>query len=174
LFCSSAQLQSLRILRTKPTLVAVRNAARSLASEDPDSDASKVNFTPVSKTVEALVALPAPQGNSETSRLNEVEETTFTVRARLVGYKHRTDKDFHIVIADLQNPTITMIVEIPDPQCAGVCASPKLQEIQQAREKFVQPFPTAQPSPQFVVVQGNVEVEVTGVGFFDSLMARPG
>jgi len=100
--------------------------------------------------------------------------TAFTVRARLVGYRHETDKDFHIVIADLQDLTVSMVVEIPDSQCAGVCASPKLREIQQAREKFVKPFPTAQPAPEFVVVQGDVEVEVTGVGFFDFAHGQTG
>jgi hypothetical protein len=139
-----------------------------------DSDASKVNFTPVPTTVAGLVAVPSPDGNSETSRLNTTEETTFEVRGRLVGYKHETDGDYHIVIADLQDPSVTMVVEIPDPACGGVCASPKLEEIKQARQQFVQPFPSSQPQPEFAVVQGNVEVDVTGVGFFDFAHGQTG
>jgi len=76
----------------------------------------------VSQTVAGLVALPAPTTNSETSRLNSTERTTFKVHARLVGYKiefdpkaNTGDHDFHIVIADLEDPTKTMVVEIPDP-----------------------------------------------------------
>ena len=89
-----------------------------------DNDAAKVNFSPIVKTVGDLVAVKAPNGNSETSRLNATEETTFQVRARLVGYKHETDRDFHIVIADLVNPSQTMVVEIPDPDVAGPVRHP--------------------------------------------------
>ncbi len=69
-----------------------------------DNDAAKVNFSPIVKTVGELVAVKAPNGNSEISRLNATEETTFQIRARLVGYKHETDRDFHIVIAGSKNP----------------------------------------------------------------------
>jgi hypothetical protein len=88
---------------------------------DPDEPA--VNFTPVSATVADLVAIQAPAGNSETARLNSIEKTAFKVHARLVGYKmewdpraNTGDHDFHIVIADMQDPSKTMVVEIPDPQ----------------------------------------------------------
>ena len=139
-----------------------------------DNDAAKVNFSPIVKTVGDLVAVKAPNGNSETSRLNATEETTFQVRARLVGYKHETDCDFHIVIADLVNPSQTMVVEIPDPDCGGVCASPKLSDIKKARQDFAAQFPNAPPDPEFKVVQGNVVVEVTGVGFFDFAHGQTG
>ncbi len=126
-----------------------------------------------------LTALPAPTTSSETQRLNATEKQTFSVKARLVGYKQEFDpakitegkkpgdRDFHIVIADLQDSTKTMIVEIPDPQCSGVCASAKLSQIQQARQKFAAQFPTAPPDDRFRLVQGDVQVTFTGVGFFD-------
>jgi len=139
-----------------------------------DPDVSTVNFTPLSQTVAGLVALPTPTGNSEASRLNSTERTTFKVHARLVGYKieldpktNEGDHDFHIVIADIQDPTKTMVVEIPDPQCGGVCASAKLSEITSARSDFPTHFPSAPPESEFKEVQGDVEVDVTGVGFFD-------
>jgi len=139
-----------------------------------DNDAAKVNFSPIVKTVGDLVAVKAPNGNSETSRLNATKETTFQVRARLVGYKLETDRDFHIVIADLENPSQTMVVEIPDPDCGGACASPKLSDIKKARQDFAAQFPNAPPDPEFKVVQGNVVVEVTGVGFFDFAHGQTG
>jgi hypothetical protein len=132
-----------------------------------DQDAGKVNFTPVVKSLVDLVSLSAPATNSENSRLNDIEKTTFTVRARLAGYKLETDGDFHIVVTDVQDPSTTMVVEIPNPDCAVVCISPKLQEIQQVRQKFARAFPNDPPVPDFAIVQGNVEVDVTGVGFFD-------
>lgn len=146
-----------------------------------DPNESSVNFTPVSQTVAGLVAIAAPTGNSETSRLNSTEKTTFKVHARLVGYKieldpktNTGDHDFHIVIADIQDPSKTMVVEIPDPQYGGVCASPKLSEIKAARSDFPTHFPSAPPASEFKVVQGNVEVDVTGVGFFDFAHGQTG
>jgi hypothetical protein len=146
-----------------------------------DADADKVNFEPLEKSVADLTSLTAPTTSSENSRLSDAEKQTYKVQARLVGFKQefdpstrKGDKDFHTVIADLRDPSKTMIVEIPDPACGGVCASPKLGEIQQALQKFVVPFPNSPPAKDFVVVQGNVEVEFTGVGFFDFAHGQTG
>jgi len=148
-----------------------------------DADAGKVNFTPVTKTVADLTGIAAPTQSSDNSRLNDTEKQVFKVHARLVGYKeeydptaktNQGDHDFHIVIADLQNPTTTMIVEIPDPTCGGVCSSPRLAEIKQARENFAATMTNPAPTKDFVVVQGNVEVEVSGVAFFDFYHGQTG
>jgi hypothetical protein len=160
-----------------PTCGEERWAVKTLS----DPDASTVDFTPVSQTLAGLVALPAPTGSSETSRLNPTERTTFKVHARLVGYKiefeprtNKGDHDFHIVIADIQDPTKTMVVEIPDPVCGGVCASVKLNDIKSVRSDFPTHFPSAPPTSEFKTVQGNVEVDVTGVGFFDFAHGQTG
>ena len=146
-----------------------------------DPDEKLVNFTPVPATVSGLVALQAPAANSETARLNSTEKTTFKVHARLVGYKmewdptaNNGDRDFHIVIADIKDSRKTMVVEIPDPQCAGMCSSPKLAEIEKARTGFPTHFPGAPPESEFKAVQSNVEVDVTGVGFFDFAHGQAG
>src|SRR5262249_46031848 len=100
----------------------------------------------------------------------------YTVHARLVGYKIEFDPkkttdpgdhDFHIVIANPSNPSETMIVEIPDSACSGVCSSPKVKEITNARKAFAAAFPSNPPATEFQVVNGTVLVDVTGVGFFD-------
>jgi len=94
------------------------------------------------------------------------------VHARLVGYKieydpkTRTgDHDFHVVIQDMTGPQ-TMIVEIPDPQCAGVCTSLKRDAIAQVRADF-QNGVTKPPETEFFTLKDPVEVDVTGVLFFD-------
>ncbi len=143
-----------------------------------DEDAATVNLNPdTAKTVADLWAVAAPTTSSEDTRLNATEKQAFKFRARLVGYKkefdpsspkaNKGDQDFHIVIADLQDPSKTMVVEIPDPTCGGVCASPQLQKISDARKEFASKFPSDPPDKDFRVVQGHVEVDVTGVGFFD-------
>jgi hypothetical protein len=150
-----------------------------------DKDAAAVNLNPdTSKTVADLYAVPAPTTSSEDTRLNATEKMAFTVRARLIGYKeefdpnsasaNKGDRDFHIVIADLQDPSKTMVVEIPDSTCGGVCASPQLQKISDARKEFASKFPNDPPDKDFRVVQGNVEVDVTGVGFFDFAHGQTG
>lgn len=147
-----------------------------------DNDAAAVNLNPdTSKTVADLWSLPAPTTSSENTRLNATEKQAFTIRARLVGYKkefdpktHKGDRDFHIVIADLQDPSKTMVVEIPDPTCGGVCASPQLQKISDSRNEFASKFPNDPPATEFKVVQGDVQVDVTGVGFFDFAHGQTG
>src|SRR5258708_7783072 len=143
-----------------------------------DADAGSVAMTPVDKKVSDLYGAVAPGAAVFTpDRRSPLEKQTFHVKAKLVGYKQELDPkaapgkqgdhDFHIVIQDLQDATKTMVIEIPEPKCNGICASPVLGQVTQARKDFAAAFPATPPSKDFVVVQGNVEVEVTGVGFFD-------
>jgi hypothetical protein len=142
-----------------------------------DADAHSVAMTPVDKKVSELYDSPAPAAGFNPDRRSQLEKQTFHVKAKLVGYKQELDPkkplgkqgdhDFHIVIQDLQDATKTMVIEIPEPKCNGICASPVLAQVTQARKDFAAAFPATPPTIDFVVVQGNVEVEVTGVGFFD-------
>ena len=130
-----------------------------------DSDAGKVDVTNrVAQTVHDLVSLPEPSQRPNDNRILPVETSTFGIEARLVGFKKETDRDFHIVIADPQTKE-TMIVEIPDPQCAGVCASQARGLIQQARKTFVQQCGV--PTSQFKRLTSPLLIRVTGIGFFD-------
>src|SRR6266849_862438 len=90
-----------------------------------DSGEASVDFTPVDKTVAELTSLKAPK---DASKRNPDEQKTYHVRALLVGYKQefdpatgKGDHDFHIVLADKADPSKTMVVEIPDSVCSGVC-----------------------------------------------------
>ncbi len=151
-----------------------------------DPAATSVNFTPADRTVAELAAVKAPYKASADTRVAPTEKQVFRVKARLMGYKQEFDparvqegknpgdRDFHIVIADTQDATGTMIVEIPDPQCSGVCASAKLSQIQQARQNFAAHFPGFPPDMDFRLVQGGVEVTVTGVGLFDFSHSQTG
>lgn len=135
-----------------------------------DQDTSKINFTPQTTTVGWLVSQPAPAHLSQDSRIAPLELQTFSVHARLVGYKREKDHDIHIVIADLDNPSETMIVEIPARECASACASPRLPDFEAARAVFEGRF--GNPSEKFRTTGGTVNV--TGVGFFDYLHNQDG
>jgi hypothetical protein len=132
-----------------------------------DADHAKVDYSAKEQTVAELVSQARPLHLPSDGRVEPVETRTYRVRANLVGFKWERDgdQDFHIVIADLDEIDKTMIVEIPDPDCAGVCASDHKAEIQKAREDFI--VHCGQPSRSFRQLHGPLTVVVTGVGFFD-------
>jgi hypothetical protein len=130
-----------------------------------DADASKVDATPVLKTVHWLVSQDPPNERPENNRIPTIELTTFAVEARLLGFKREnSDRDFHIVIGDMVVRE-TMIVEIPNPQCKGVCASAAAGAMLQAGRNFVRHC--GAPTTNLKKLTKPFWVHVTGVGFFD-------
>lgn len=122
-----------------------------------DADRDKVDFTPKETTVGWLVSQEHPAQSPADQRIGPVETQTYKVRARLISYKPEEDGDFHIVIADVEDPGKTMIAEIPSPDCAGACASARIEEFRRARAVIME-FSNQAPG---------VTMVVTGVGFFD-------
>jgi hypothetical protein len=116
------------------------------------------------KTVHWLVSQDPPENRPENNRVPPVELTTFAVEARLLGFKRETDRDFHIVIGD-KVLRETMIVEIPNPQCKGVCASAAVGTMLQAGRDFVRHCGAA--TTNLKKLTKPLLVHVIGVGFFD-------
>src|SRR5947199_6557482 len=98
-----------------------------------DADRDKVDFTAKEATVGWLVSQEHPAQSPADQRIGPIETQTYKVRARLISYKLEQDGDFHIVIADVEDPGKTMIAEIPSPDCAGACASAHVEEFRRAR-----------------------------------------
>src|SRR5207249_2824777 len=88
-----------------------------------DADRERVQRRPVDATIEALVALPRPVVLSPGARADPVEVTVYRVEARLLWLFAEAAGDYHLVLASPRDTTITMIAEVPDPGCAGACAS---------------------------------------------------
>lgn len=91
-----------------------------------DEEAACVNFTPRQTTFSWLVSQQVPERLPEHSRSGTIECQVWQLTGQLVGFKAEDDGDFHIVLADLEKPDLTMIVEIPaqeiqtyDPDCEG-------------------------------------------------------
>ena len=106
-----------------------------------------------------------PERLPEQSWSGNIECQVWELTGQLVEFKAEDDGDFHVVLADLEETALTMIVEIPDPNCAGVCDSPHSADIVRARESFTQVLGL---SPRrFQRMTQAVAVTVTGVGFFD-------
>jgi hypothetical protein len=130
-----------------------------------DPDSASVNLTPKSTSVDWLISQPAPEHLAD-KRIPPIETQVFQVSALLIGFKGEPDDgDFHIVIADPALQSETMIVEIGDSSCQGVCASIKRKEIEQARQNFV--AHCGAPATKFKRLHPPLPVIITGVGFFD-------
>ena len=133
-----------------------------------DVDRARVQFQqPVNTTIAALVALPRPEVLSATGRADPVELTVYRVEARLLRRVTEVDRDYHMTAADPRDTTKTMIVEIPDPECAGVCASGFAARYATARRKLLDRINSATGEAHPLVV-------ITGVGFFDYLHFQSG
>ena len=136
-----------------------------------DPDASKVDLSKVTDTTIAqLTALQAPSNPPQNGRVAPVETTVYRVHATLLAYKMEGDSDYHLELSDGQGHT--MIAEIPDPACVSGgqnSSSPFLPGIEAARAAF-----DARYTPTGSYQQANVQVVITGVGFFDFIHGQLG
>jgi hypothetical protein len=156
--------------------------------------AQLVGQGPTVTTVASMRALAVPAVLPPDGRSEGAEQTTWQLDATLTGYKHETDGDYHLVIADDQGNT--MIAEIPDP-AALAPGSFFVTEITGARQAFDDKFglqmaapPVAAPSevasaevaaPEFgmaaavpALIPANTPVTVRGLGFFDFAHGQDG
>jgi endonuclease YncB( thermonuclease family) len=119
----------------------------------------------VAATVAQLRALAAPGSLPAASRIAPTELTTYAVTANVVKFKLEDDRDVHVVISDLNDPTQTMIVEFPDAvNCDGASTSAHAAEMQAARSALIARYGTP-PSSSFKSLSGTATF--VGVGFFD-------
>jgi len=71
-------------------------------------------------------------------RIGPIEMQTYKVPARLISYKLEEDGDFHIAVADVEDPGKAMIAEIPSPDCAGACYSAHVEEFRRAGAAIIE------------------------------------
>jgi len=126
---------------------------------DPDRD--QVNLHPSRTSVAELARLGRPNVLPGAGRAPGAERSTFTVEAYLAGWDPQKDGDIHLILADPKDQTVTLIAEIPDPNCSGACSSGFAGAYAEARA--VLQAGLARPNPE----DRPLRVEVTRVGFFD-------
>ncbi len=156
-----------------------------------DADAgSLVGQTPVTTTVAAMRALAVPAVLPPDGRSQGAEETVWELSATLTGYKHESDGDYHLVIADDQGNT--MIAEIPDPTALAP-GSFFAAQITAARQAFDEQFglheaapPAAAPAAPPAAAEFSLaamaptltrvteSVTLQGLGFFDFAHGQDG
>jgi hypothetical protein len=93
-----------------------------------DPDHMKIVKTPRQSSVHELRGFPKPAKRvlhaHETSRIQPPEVHIVIVHALLLGYRHeRNDKDFHLVLANPDDQSETIIGELPDPVCVANATS---------------------------------------------------
>jgi hypothetical protein len=133
-----------------------------------DQDRERVRLQqPVNATVESLVSLQRPAILSADARADPIELTVYRVEARLLWLFTEQDHDYHLVLASPQDTTITMIAEVPDPGCAGACASGLAEVFARVRQKLLDHLNSTQSVERPLV-------RITGVGFFDYIHGQRG
>lgn len=140
-----------------------------------DAYVDTINWTPTITTVNFMISQPVPKNFStgnDTTRYAPVEITSYRIRATLVGWTTESDHDFHLVIADLNSPSHTMIVEPPDATCSDACASNFGNYYTSVRAKLTNCF--GQAPSGFTNLPAGVVADLTGVGFFDALHGQTG
>jgi len=132
-----------------------------------DNDAKRINFQPRHMNVSELVSLPAPEVLSD--ERDNAEKQVYSVEAVLLGWKQETvehgDRDFHLVLADPNDVTRTMIAEVPSAECQGACSSSQARRFAEVRQILTAQL--SEPEPHFRRFPHAWVVRVEGVGFFD-------
>jgi hypothetical protein len=114
----------------------------------------------VPTTISALREVPRPSGRFEQRvRRGPIEHTVFRVRARVAQVITEDDSDVHLILRDLDDPSQTIVAEIPDSICA-------------LTSRAASAYAEARRQLRRVPRDGMVEVE--GIGFFDFLHGQRG
>ena len=134
-----------------------------------DADASSIqSMQPKPMKVAELITQTAPSKLPATSRV-PFEKNLVTVHALLIGWKIEGepggDQDFHIVIADPDDTSKQMIVEVPSPKCQKACSSIFLTKFQNNRDAV--PAKLGQPATSFQSLPDAWIVDIVGPPLFD-------
>jgi hypothetical protein len=121
-----------------------------------DRDRSRVRLAPVDTTVALLSRLTRPPDSAfrSRSRIASEELAVFRVRARLGRVSHQLDGDLHMILVDPEDPSRSIIGEIPHPLFS-------------LGSGFERVFRAERVQMRNHVHNRGEMVEVTGVGFFD-------
>src|ERR1051325_6790009 len=133
-----------------------------------DAGVNQINFVPKTATVSDLVAMNVKKVGMHTARMT-VECQVYRVKCKILRLHDEDDGDYHLVIAEPSNTSVTMIAEIPDPTCSKVYNSPYVNKFKIARNAFEG---YCDPQDHEKVVAGTYQL--TGVLFVDRLHSQDG
>lgn len=128
-----------------------------------DVGAGAVNLANVQQTtVRDLNQFPAHCSSLPSARTFAEEFQVYEVVARITLARLEDDRDYHIALADPDDPGATIVTEVADPVCQGVVSSPFLQTLTQARAQW-----DAIRAGRSLASLAGTMVRIRGVGFYD-------
>lgn len=135
-----------------------------------DADTGLVNFIPIETSIKSLSRLPkVSPGDNEPRRVDE--RNTYRIHARLTDYKLEDDGDIHLVLKDLEDSTLTLVAEIPNPDCYEVGLTSRASQYRTAREWLLSSIGT--PVESYFKDAYRI-VEVVGIGYYDQYHGQRG
>jgi len=128
-----------------------------------DAGATTVEMSPLRETtIKDLNLLAAHCSGHPDMRAYPEEFSTFSVVGRITLVRLEDDRDYHVALADPDDPTFTVVTEIPDPLCQGVVSSPFFATLLQTRTSF-----NAIIAGRPLAALAGTLVRVRGIGFYD-------
>lgn len=135
-----------------------------------DASASQINLDSVeTTTIRDLNLLPTHCSGLPDARTFAPEFQVFEVMGQITVVRAEEDRDYHIAIADLNNPVYTIVTEIADTACEGAIRSPFRQVLAQTRGAF----DGIRGGNSLSSLVGSI-VRIRGVGFYDFAHGQTG
>ena len=135
-----------------------------------DADTVNVNFNNIlPSSIAYQRSLPAPTLPGDNTTRLAVEDTVYSLDCNVVECKDESDQDIHLVISTIGNANETMVAEIVNPECPNIVNTSRYTIFKTLRDWF---DATYSPGSSFKTI--NVNMHVTGVGFFDFAHGQTG
>jgi hypothetical protein len=132
-----------------------------------DVDVAKIDTIAKQSTIKTLTSKKAPEKISENLPRTGLEFKTYKIKAKITFWKSEDDNDYHLVLQDLKDSTLTMVAEIPSPDCDEVKNGRFLKQIKSTRKSFsLIKWTNNRVKPGTYII--------TGVAFFDKVHGQKG
>jgi hypothetical protein len=135
-----------------------------------DADTVNLDFTNiVQSSIAYQRSLPVPTLPSDNITRLAFEDTVYQLNCHLIEIKLESDQDIHCVISTIGNTAETMVAEVVNPECPNIVNTSRYNQFKILRDWIVS---TYNPTTSFKQI--GVDVQITGVGFYDFLHGQTG
>ena len=124
-----------------------------------DADAGRIDGAVHRTTISELAVLPRPATLLQRGRAEPYELLTLRVVGIVLGTISEDDGDIHVIVGDIEDPTSTIVAEVPDSACA--LGSTRIRDFANAYRALRN------------VQRGDIVI-LDGVGFFDYVHGQTG
>ena len=125
-----------------------------------DKEAKSIDMKPKPTTIAALLLQKDSRIIADSSQRAGIEFNTYEVSCYIRKFKKEDDGDYHLVLADINDKSKTLIGEIPDPDCTLAQTSIYSMRLHEIRKAFESMDKSHKQLKRHIF-------KVTGVAFFD-------